>query len=98
MKEVKIVYKGSNFISLVDDEDYDKVVLNGPWYLTGMGYAYNKTMPMHDLIMNTPPGRMVDHINRIKLDNQKKNLRICTHAQNLCNRRVQKNNISRFKG
>lgn len=39
-----------------------------------------------------------DHKNRNKLDNRKDNLRESTHVENLRNRRVQKNNISGFKG
>lgn len=40
----------------------------------------------------------VDHINGNRLDNRRENLRICTHAKNMVNRGVYKNNTSKFKG
>ena len=41
---------------------------------------------MHREIMKTPPGMVVDHINRNGLDNREANLRNCTRLQNLQNR------------
>lgn len=41
---------------------------------------------------------VVDHINGNTLDNQRINLRICTHQQNLCNRGSTRGNTSGFKG
>ncbi|MHC4521068.1 MAG: HNH endonuclease [Planctomycetota bacterium] len=41
---------------------------------------------MHREIMKTPPGMVVDHINRNGLDNREDNLRNCTRLQNLQNR------------
>src|SRR5690606_8884630 len=40
---------------------------------------------MHRDILQTPPGRVSDHINGDKLDNRRENLRICTQAENARN-------------
>lgn len=45
-------------------------------------------------IMNPKKGMYVDHINNNPLDNRRKNLRVCTNAQNLRNRPRQANNKS----
>ena len=44
-----------------------------------------KTIYMHRFIMSTPEGLVVDHINRDKLDNRRKNLRNCTNTENARN-------------
>jgi len=53
---------------------------------------------IHTLIMNTPKGMVVDHINGDTLDNRKNNLRVCTITQNTRNKRVQRNNACGYKG
>ena len=54
---------------------------------------------LHRFIMNTPKGMAVDHINHNGLDNRKKNLRNCTHAENCRNvRKKPINDSSKFKG
>lgn len=92
--------------TLVDDKDFD-LVIKTRWYLheskNGKKYAYansgNKTsILLHRLIMNPPRGLEVDHINGNGLDNRRKNLRICTHAENNRNKGLQSNNTSGYKG
>lgn len=41
---------------------------------------------MHRLVAGTPKGMDTDHINRIKLDNRRANLRVVTHHINTLNR------------
>lgn len=41
---------------------------------------------LHQIIMNTPKGMDTDHINRDTTDNRVKNLRICSHIENMQNK------------
>lgn len=105
MKEIRL---SPNKVALVDDEDYE--YLNQfkwlPNFTRGYYYAYrlNKTenkkigIMMHRFIMNCPPDKVIDHINGNGLDNRKENLRICTHSQNMCNRRKHKSLSSIYLG
>jgi len=76
------------------------------WHLNNGGYAarsvcvggIKKRILLHRLINNTPEGMDTDHINRIKLDNRKANLRTCTRSQNKLNQNPQKNNTSGYTG
>lgn len=53
---------------------------------------------LHALLMRRPSGREVDHISGDRMDNRKKNLRLCTHQQNCCNQRKKVNNTSGYTG
>lgn len=74
----------------------------GMWYAChdtkkGNG-AKRRTIYMHRAIMGAQRGNDIDHINRNGLDNRRVNLRVCTCAQNQCNRGPQVNNKSGYKG
>jgi hypothetical protein len=43
---------------------------------------------MHRVIMNPPAGMEIDHWDHNGLNNQRKNLRVCTHHENMQNRAV----------
>jgi len=91
----------------VDDEDYEHLS-QFKWYAhkdkNGTIYAKRKiridgvqiTMPMHRYLMDTPEGMIVDHKDRDTLNNQKDNLRNCTHVQNNANKVYR--NTAGFKG
>ncbi|AUL78892.3 HNH endonuclease [Tupanvirus soda lake] len=56
-------------------------------------------MSMHKLIMNASMTSIVDHINGIRHDNRKSNLRITTTLANAQNKKIYKNKISsQYKG
>lgn len=93
---------------LVDANDYDWLI-QFQWSARGgkrIKYAYT-SLPFHGktivvkmehLIMEVPTGFVCDHINHSGMDDRKKNLRICTHRQNMWNSRPSKTSSSKFKG
>jgi hypothetical protein len=89
--------------ALIDDEDFQKI-LHIKWVLHGAGYAHGydkktkRHILMHRLILKVPKSKDVDHINHNILDNQKKNLRICTATQNMQNAFKRKFTSSKYKG
>lgn len=103
MKEI-ILFKGQ--IAMVDDEDYE-VVSKLKWGLMAGGYARSvfyingkqKTILMHRLIMNAPPGSLIDHKDMNPLNNVKSNLRFADRALNSMNRGKQSGVYSsKYKG
>ncbi len=101
MRKIELRGKyGKGLFAFVDDEDFKKVS-QYKWQYYGR-YAEakinHKTTYMHRLILNTPKGKNSDHINGDKLDNRRRNLRICTQSENMGNRKLQANNTSGYKG
>ena len=95
--------------ALVDDKDFG--VLNQyNWYTRkhrNTFYAQRKTkringkneiILMHAQIIKTPKGMATDHRDNDGLNNQRKNLRVCSNAENLMNRGKPSNNTSGYKG
>jgi len=90
---------------IVDESDFD-YLSNWKWSLTTKGYVGSQIRPdknskrvlisLHRLIINAPKHLHVDHINGDILDNRKSNLRLCTIAENVRNRRPHKGNL--YKG
>lgn len=95
----------------VDDADYEWLMqwkwhaedrgkqgvraARGPKKSEGRGM---RPVLMHRQITGAAPRQPVDHANHDQLDNQRANLRLCTNAQNMANRRKQPGCSSRFKG
>lgn len=96
---MKTISVGKGRVSIVDDEDFERVSqfnwvarkIQGKFYVM-------KMLWLHRVIMNAPDGVLVDHINGNPLDNRRSNLRLCTHKENMRNRGKSKNNTSGFKG
>lgn len=107
MKEI-ILNKGLK--TLVDDEDFEELS-KFTWYSVehaGCIYAQRtlnvKTgklyksyaVLMHRQILR--PEGIIDHKDGNGLNNQRSNLRKCTHQQNMFNRKARKNSSSKYKG
>lgn len=93
---------GKGKVTLVDG-DYDGEYFSQyRWYLLPNGYVAranieNRTsggkdgyIYLHQLVCKTSPGRVVDHIDRNKLNNRSYNLRQTTYKGNASNRRQPK--------
>jgi len=82
---------------LISKSDVE-IVMEFLWYLGKDGYPvtytsidkkikFGKGYKIHRFLeQETPPGMVVDHINRNKLDNRRENLRVCTIAENSYNK------------
>lgn len=96
--------------ALVDDSDFEWLN-QWKWYYHSTGYAMRmewtpmvrgkrsgRLIRMHRQIMGEPKGMEVDHEDLDGLNNQRSNLRLATHQQNMYNRKLQSNNKSGFIG
>lgn len=97
--------------AIIDEEDWERVN-QYKWYAkrgTQTWYAArteskrvnkirDKTIRLHQFLMNCPRDKEVDHINGDGLDCRKKNMRICTRLENGKNQRMPKNNTIGYKG
>ncbi len=106
MKRIKL---SQGKFALVNNEDFDWLnkfkwftlkykqlyyAIRTIWKSDGKRY----TIRMHREIMQAQKGQEIDHRNGDGLDNQRVNLRFCTHAQNIQNSRKLKNCSSKYKG
>jgi hypothetical protein len=91
---------------LVDADDFE-ILSQYSWYCSRQGYAVRNTsrkqgkrtlVRMHRQITNAHDSIEVDHINGNKLDNRKKNLRLCRREDNAKNLPIYSNNKSGHKG
>jgi hypothetical protein len=106
MKEIKLT---QGKVALVDDGDYDRLTQH-KWCARKAHNTYyarrasrEKPGPfyiiMHREIKCAPHGLEIDHIDGDGLNNQKENLRLCVHKENLWNARPHSGGVSsKFKG
>lgn len=88
------------------DDDMFKYLNQWKWYFSNTGYAQRessrkqgrRSILMHRVINNTPKGMETDHINMNRLDDQKENLRSCSHQENQQHKKIYKNNKSGYRG
>ena len=104
-----IPLSNSHKVAIVDDADYDDLS-QYTWRLQAMPHLSNSLeyavrhvergviMPMHRQILKPKSKQVVDHISGDGLDNQRENLRACTHQQNLWNRKPNTLGTSPYKG
>jgi len=99
-------------VALVDDEDYTYLSqwkwhahrsAAGIWYARRAGMTTTvpsgwTTALLHNVIMQPTAGYEIDHEDGDGLNNQRSNLRIATHTQNMANKRLTCNNTSGYKG
>ncbi len=108
MKEIQLSKQGKHkgkYVALIDDEDFEmvnafkwQVHINNNRIYAFRAFRINNIMQsifMHNLIKGS---KMIDHIDHNGLNNQKYNLRICNHTENMWNRRPSKNCKSIYKG
>lgn len=112
MVKIPLLGKYQNRATIVDD--IDAVLAETGWRGKQSArhpvlYAQKRTtrlvtMLLHREVMERVLGRRlsseerVDHKNGDGLDNRRQNLRLATHAQNMCNRRPSRGSTSRFLG
>lgn len=98
--DVRLIPLGDGCYTYVDAADYEWLS-QWNWHLDS-GYAARydnrKAVFMHRMIMQPPPGKVVDHIDGNRANNCRFNLRVCTRAQNSRNKRKQSGSYSVFKG
>jgi len=102
-----ILLGDSGFSTVVDDADYEWLT-RWKWKLHPQGYACRTSWDakrktwlcilMHRLIADTPPDLQTDHINRIRLDNRRSNLRNVTGSVNTRNQGLSPRNTSGYRG
>lgn len=99
MKSVQSV-SGTRF--LIDDTDLE-LVSKYRWWVGKDLYPCTKIngrpIRLHQLLLGAlPKGKVVDHINRNRLDNRRDNLRIVGYRKNVINAGMRSNNRSGHKG
>jgi hypothetical protein len=91
-------------VAVMVDEEMLEILSNYSWRIDRYEYARTnvkrKTVLMHRMILGLGRGdpRFGDHIDGNPLNNTRTNLRICTRAQSICNRRMVGINKTGFKG
>ncbi len=86
-------------VALVDASDFE-VLMQFTWFINDRGYAVRNQKPrrMHRVIMNAPADKEVDHKNRNRLDNRRRNLRFSDEKQTAWNQSKHRDSRNLYKG
>lgn len=103
---VKAIPVGRCRLSIVDQDDYDKISKYSWFVKKGRYTCYagrrdccKKTTSLHREILNLKRGDpIIDHKNGNGLDNRKCNLRVSTYEINNFNAKIRTDNISGYRG
>lgn len=95
-----MMLKIKEYETWIDDDDYELIQRFSIGISIACGKPYvNAKSYLHKMVMGiTPPGMVVDHIDRNKLNNTHSNLRFCSMSENSTNRGRTKSNTSGFLG
>lgn len=102
---LKSIYVGNGKYMIVDEEDFEKLSQNswssynyrGVWRCQSV--INKKTVKPHRIIMGvTDPKIQIDHIDGNPFNNSKRNLRLCSNAENNMNIPPRPNGTSKYKG
>jgi len=104
-KLIPLIGKYAGNSAIVDDDDYEYLSgwkWHGAFREPNLIYASrvqnDRLFLMHIEILGKRENLEIDHKDGNGLNNQRDNLRHCTHAENQRNRRVGSNNTSGFRG
>jgi hypothetical protein len=100
-RELKLNGKNGG-VALVSNEDFEELS-KYKWYVHKKGYIHGdvnrKKLKMHHFILKPKEGMIVDHINGIKYDNRRTNLRYLPENKNAQNKHLNKENrSSKYRG
>lgn len=99
---VHVILSNSGSEMLCDEDDWERLKYHC-WGEDFYGYAVSRNredgvLRFHDCIMNPKNGLVVDHVNRMPLDNRKDNLRVVTQRVNAINSNMKCTNTSGHTG
>jgi hypothetical protein len=100
MRTVELPVKGGH-TTLVDEDIAERLRGKKLWLWGGRRYVAlsvaGRHVLLHRLVMGEPDGMDVDHTFGRTLDNRRSQLRVCTRAQNLLNRRKAPTGVSGYR-
>lgn len=104
MKQIDVSTKKYPNVFAGIDDDTQKEIYSIKWHVDREGYVRrsSKKLPnghefLHQAILGSKDGYVIDHKDGDKLNNQKSNLRFCSRSQNSMNQ-IGKHSTSGYKG